>query len=73
LTLINLKLESSCYKFIMIAHWEHFPHEADIGVRGFGASKAQAFEQAALAMTAVMTDLAAVEVRGGEHRMRGAG
>lgn len=43
------------------AHWEHFDHEADIGVRGVGPSKAQAFEQAALAMTAVMTDPAAVE------------
>ncbi|HEX2530107.1 MAG TPA: archease [Burkholderiaceae bacterium] len=36
-------------------HWEHFPHGADIGIRGFGVSKAQAFEQAALALTAVMT------------------
>lgn len=44
----------------MIAHWEHFPHEADIGVRGSGASKAQAFEQAAVAMTAVVTDPATV-------------
>ena len=34
-----------------------------IGVRGFGASKAEAFEQAALAMTAVVTDLSAVEPR----------
>jgi protein archease len=37
--------------------WEHFAHEADMGVRGFGESKAEAFEQAALAMTAVITDL----------------
>jgi SHS2 domain-containing protein len=37
--------------------WEHFPHGADVGVRGFGASPAEAFEQAALAMTAVITDL----------------
>ncbi len=36
--------------------WEHFPHGADIGVRGIGASKEEAFEQAALALTAVMTD-----------------
>jgi SHS2 domain-containing protein len=27
------------------AKWEHFPHEADIGVRGFGATPAEAFEQ----------------------------
>jgi len=43
--------------------WEHFEHGADIGVRGFGASKAEAFEQAALAMTAVVTDPAGVDSR----------
>ena len=37
------------------ARWEHFPHDADVGVRGFGATPAQAFEQAALALTAVVT------------------
>jgi SHS2 domain-containing protein len=37
------------------ARWEHFPHGADIGVRGYGASAAEAFEQAALALTAVVT------------------
>lgn len=42
------------------AHWEHFPHEADIGVRGVGATPEQAFEQAALALTAVIVDPAAV-------------
>jgi len=35
--------------------WEHFPHAADVGVRGFGKSAAEAFEQAALALTAVVT------------------
>ncbi|HTP41858.1 MAG TPA: archease [Nitrospiria bacterium] len=40
--------------------WEHFPHGADIGVRGVGRSKAEAFEQAALALTAVITDPHAV-------------
>ncbi len=44
----------------MTPHWEHYPHQADMGVRGFGATKAQAFEQAAVAMTAVMLDPAAV-------------
>jgi tRNA nucleotidyltransferase (CCA-adding enzyme) len=42
------------------AHWEHFPHQADVGVRGLGATLEQAFEQAALALTAVITDLAIV-------------
>lgn len=41
-------------------HWEHFDHGADIGVRGFGATKAAAFAQAALALTAVVTDPAGV-------------
>jgi SHS2 domain-containing protein len=36
--------------------WEHFPHGADIGVRGIGATRSQAFEQAALALTAVIAD-----------------
>ncbi len=45
---------------VVIAHWEHFPHDADVGVRGLGETPAQAFEQAALALTAVITDLAIV-------------
>ncbi len=36
--------------------WEHFAHGADIGVRGYGDSLETAFEQAALAMTAVAAD-----------------
>jgi tRNA nucleotidyltransferase (CCA-adding enzyme) len=47
----------------MSARWEHFPHEADMGVRGFGSTEAEAFEQAALAMTAVVTDIETVEAR----------
>jgi len=38
------------------ARWEHFIHVADVGVRGRGRTMAQAFEQAALALTAVVTD-----------------
>lgn len=38
------------------ADWETFPHGADIGVRGFGDSPAEAFMQAAIALTAVITD-----------------
>ena len=41
--------------------WEHFSHQADMGIRGHGASKEEAFEQAALALTAVITDLDKVE------------
>ncbi|WP_159588852.1 archease [Chelativorans xinjiangense] len=32
-----------------VAGWEHFHHDADIGVCGYGGSVAEAFEQAALA------------------------
>lgn len=38
------------------AGWRHFQHMADIGVDGHGATLAEAFAQAALAMTAVITD-----------------
>ena len=38
------------------AAWEHFPHGADIGVRGMGNTLAAAFANAALALTAVITD-----------------
>lgn len=37
-------------------HWVHFSHVADIGVRGYGRSLAESFEQTALAMTAVICD-----------------
>lgn len=37
--------------------WEHFEHLADIGVRGFGPTKSAAFENAARALTAAVTDL----------------
>jgi tRNA nucleotidyltransferase (CCA-adding enzyme) len=40
--------------------WEHFEHGADIGVRGIGASRAEAFAEAAVALTAVVTDPATV-------------
>jgi len=43
--------------------WEHFAHEADMGVRGFGRSLPEAFEQGALAMTALLTDPASVRIR----------
>jgi SHS2 domain-containing protein/cold shock CspA family protein len=36
--------------------WQHFPHDADIGVRGWGTTPAEAFEQAAVALSAAITD-----------------
>lgn len=40
--------------------YEHFPHGADVGVRGRGPTLESAFEQAALAVSALVTDPAAV-------------
>ena len=37
-------------------HWEHFPHGADIGVRGRAPTLEGAFQQAALALTAVVVE-----------------
>jgi tRNA nucleotidyltransferase (CCA-adding enzyme) len=37
--------------------WEHFAHAADMGVRGIGKTKNEAFEEAAKALTALATDL----------------
>lgn len=49
---------SRCHNTLM--QWEHFPHAADMGVRGFGTTPAEAFAAAALAMTAIITDPAGV-------------
>lgn len=49
----------------MPGRWEHFEHGADVGVRGLGATKGEAFEQAALALTAAVTEPA--DVRPLEH------
>ena len=38
-----------------LSRWEHFPHDADVGIRGFGPTAAAAFEQAACALTAAVT------------------
>lgn len=41
--------------------WELFAHDSDIGVRGFGKTRDIAFEEAAYALSAVVTDLSSVE------------
>lgn len=43
--------------------WERFEHESDVGVRGFGKTRDEAFEQAALALTSVVTDPRGVHPR----------
>jgi SHS2 domain-containing protein len=40
----------------MQGSWELFPHQADMEVRGIGSTKEAAFERAAQALTAVITD-----------------
>lgn len=47
--------------------WEHFPHDADMGVRGIGTTKAEAFEHAALALTAVSVDPGIIQERCESH------
>ena len=44
----------------IVTAWDHFAHGADVGVRGVGPTKASAFEQAALSLTAVVADPALV-------------
>ncbi len=38
--------------------WTHFPHGADIGIEGKGPTVSKAFEQAAFALTAAVTNAA---------------
>jgi tRNA nucleotidyltransferase (CCA-adding enzyme) len=45
--------------------WQHFDHQADIGVHGSGPTLAAAFEEAAVALTAVVTDPARVAAESG--------
>ena len=47
----------------MSVGWQHFPHGADVGVRGIGRSLAEAFAEAARAMTAASVNLDAVGLR----------
>jgi tRNA nucleotidyltransferase (CCA-adding enzyme) len=37
-------------------YWEHFTHDAGVGVRGIGATIEEAFEQTAIALTTAITD-----------------
>ncbi len=46
----------------MAPPYETFEHDADVGVRGRGATLAQAFAKAGLALTAVVTDPEAVRL-----------
>lgn len=41
--------------------WEHFPHMADMGVRGYGTTLEEAFAHAAQALNAVICDPAQID------------
>jgi tRNA nucleotidyltransferase (CCA-adding enzyme) len=43
------------------ARWELYSHPSDIGIRGLGPTREEAFAQAALALTSVITDLEKVQ------------
>jgi SHS2 domain-containing protein len=46
-----------------IARWEHFAHDADVGVRGIGPTREAAFEQGALALMHAIGDPTRIEPR----------
>jgi SHS2 domain-containing protein len=48
-------------------HWEHFSHIADIGLRGIGPTREAAFEEAATALTAVISEPSRVAAREAVH------
>lgn len=54
--LTPLEEEFLLHEFQFRRGWEHFHHQADVGVRGTGSSLEQAFEQTAVALTAIVTD-----------------
>lgn len=45
----------------MTGTWQHFPHGADVGVRGMGATVAEAFAAVACALVAAQVDLTTVQ------------
>src|SRR5581483_10487881 len=51
---------SSLSESCSLPRYELYAHDADVGIRGFGADPAQAFEAAALALTSAICSPAAV-------------
>lgn len=51
----------ACHPVMNRPYWEHFEHQADIGIRGHGATLEEALIQAAIALTAIITDPATVK------------
>lgn len=54
--MINQPTNASTTDSSAVPGWSHFIHGADIGVEGRGQSLTASFEQAAIALTAVITD-----------------
>jgi tRNA nucleotidyltransferase (CCA-adding enzyme) len=50
-------IDQESYLAMTEPRWEHLEHGADIGVRGYGSSLEEAFTQAALSLSSVVTDL----------------
>jgi len=48
-----------------MGNWEHFEHGADIGVRGIGQTVEEAFAEAGLALTAIITAIENVACKEG--------
>jgi len=66
--MLNLNQDISFIRYVdSIIHsmtnrrWEHYPHQADMGIRGVAGTKEQAFNMAAAALTAIITELDKVE------------
>lgn len=55
--LINILLKEDTKEKKQMSSWEHFPHDADIGIRGIGSTPEEAFEMAGVSLTAVVTNL----------------
>lgn len=55
---VGTEVDSGCVKS---GRFETFEHGADVGVRGFGGTPAEAFEEAARALASVVVDLSTVE------------
>jgi SHS2 domain-containing protein len=60
---VSVKASSAVLFLRNIFMWEHFHHQADIGIRGIGKTIKEAFEEGATALMAVMCSLEKVEAK----------
>ena len=56
-----MELNSDHKSHCSVNAWEHFAHPADMGVRGLGVTRQEAYVQAALGLTALTVDLDTIE------------